>query len=94
MITKSVFVSTWLVVAACHKCPPPVVPAPPPPVTVIAPRPHCVLPILPDPIPQLGVPDAQRDGYFVPRQSWALLGGYIEGVREWIAVATECLERD
>jgi len=82
-----------LALAACRTCPKCPVAAPPPPVTIIAPRPRCVLPILPDPIKSVGVPDAQRDGYFVPRQSWALLGGYVAGVREWIAAAAECLER-
>ena len=82
-----------LVSTACRSCPQCPKPAPPAPVTVIAPRPHCILPILPEPIPGLGVPDPQRDGYFVPRQSWALLGGYVQGVREWIAAAAECLAR-
>ncbi len=80
----------WL--ASCgSKCPkpPPVIP-PPPVVTVVRPPP-CTLPELPNPLPQLGVPDAQRDGYFVPRQSWALLGGYMVGMRAWIVAAHGCL---
>lgn len=75
---------------ACPKCP---IAAPPPPVTVVAPRAPCILPEIPAPLKSVGVPDADRDGYFVPRQSWAELGGYQAGVRLWIAAAAECLER-
>lgn len=72
----------------CPKCPLPIAP---PPVVVVKSPPPCTLPALPDPLPQLGVPDPQRDGYFVPRQSWALLGGYQQGVRDWIVAAAGCL---
>lgn len=78
--------------ASCTpKCPKPPPCVPPPPVVVVKPPPPCTLPELPQPLPQLGVPDAQRDGYFVPRQRWALLGGYVAGLREWIVAANGCL---
>lgn len=89
---KLVAVFVALTIAACRtpcpKCPLPVTP---PPVVVVQHPPPCNLPALPDPIPQLGIPDAPRDGYFVPRQSWALLGGYVAGVRAWIVAASGCL---
>lgn len=74
------------------KCPKPPPCIPPPPVVTVVKPPPCTLPELPQPIEGLGVPDAQRDGYFVPRQRWAELGGYVAGVREWIVAATACLE--
>lgn len=78
--------------AACsHTCPKPPPCVPPPPVVVVKAPPPCTLPALPDPIVGLGVPDAQRDGYFVPRQRWAELGGYMVGMREWIVAASACL---
>lgn len=80
----------WL--SACGpKCPKPPPCVPPPPVVVVKAPPPCTLPALPDPIVGLGVPDPQRDGYFVPRQRWAELGGYVAGVREWIVAASGCL---
>lgn len=82
-----------LILASCGpKCPKPPPCVPPPPVVTVVKPPPCVLPDLPDPIVGLGVPDAQRDGYFVPRQRWAELGGYVQGVREWIVAASACLE--
>lgn len=97
------FAARWLLVftvaiaivlfAACsHTCPKPPPCVPPPPVVVVKTPPPCTLPELPAPIQGLGVPDAQRDGYFVPRQRWAELGGYVAGVREWIISASACLE--
>lgn len=81
-----------LATACTPKCPKPPPCVPPPPVVVVKPRPPCHLPALPEPIEGLGVPDATRDGYFVPRQRWAELGGYVAGVREWILSASACLE--
>lgn len=72
----------------CPTCPKPITPVP---VVIVKAPPPCALPELPAPIQGLGVPDPQRDGYFVPRQSWALLGGYVAGVREWIVAASGCL---
>lgn len=80
-----------LLLTACRTCPTCPKPIAPPPATIIARPPPCTLPELPAPIPGLGIPDPQRDGYFVPRQSWALLGGYVAGVREWITAAAGCL---
>ncbi len=81
-----------LATSCCPKPPKCPTPIPPPPVVVVKPRPPCHLPPLPEPIEGLGVPDAQRDGYFVPRQRWAELGGYQAGVIEWIVAASACLE--
>lgn len=77
--------------ACSHACPKPPPCVPPPPVVTVVRPPPCSLPALPDPLPQLGIPDPQRDGYFVPRQSWALLGGYVAGMRQWIVAAAGCL---
>lgn len=73
------------------KCPPPAKPIPPPPIVTVVKPPPCSLPALPDPLPQLGIPDPPRDGYFVPRQSWAALGGYQSELRAWIVAAHGCL---
>lgn len=88
-------IAAWLILSAlgcahtCPKCPTPIAP---PPVVVVKTPPPCTLPALPDPLPSgFGIPDPPRDGYFVPRQSWALLGGYQEGVRAWIVAAAACL---
>jgi hypothetical protein len=72
----------------CPTCPKPI---PPPPVVVVKSPPPCTLPELPAPLPQIGVPDPQRGGYFVPNASWALLGGYQSGIREWIVAAAKCI---
>lgn len=93
-------VIAWLIIfaafvwmAGCsHGCPKPPPCVPPPPVVVVKSPPPCTLPPLPEPLPPgFGVPDAVRDGYFVPRQSWALLGGYVAGLREWVVAANGCL---
>ena len=81
-----------LILASCGpKCPKPPPCVPPTPVVVIQRPPPCTLPALPEPIEGLGVPDATRDGYFVPRQRWAELGGYVAGVHAWVRAATDCL---
>lgn len=81
-----------LALASCsHTCPKPPPCVPPPPVVTVVKPPPCTLPPLPDPIVGLGVPDPQRDGYFVPRQRWAELGGYVAGVHAWVRAATDCL---
>lgn len=91
-VVIAVILVVWMVVTAAGCCPkPPKCPLPPPPVVVVKSPPPCVLPALPDPLPQIGVPDAPRDGYFVPRQSWALLGGYQAEIRSWIVAAAGCL---
>jgi hypothetical protein len=99
-IAVSDFVIAWFIIFAfaawtlagcgpkCPTCPKPIAP---PPTVIVKTPPPCTLPDLPDPLPQLGVPDAQRDGYFVPRQSWAMLGGYQASVRAWIVAAAGCL---
>lgn len=88
-------IAAWLILSAlgcAHTCPKCIAPPPPPPVVVVKTPPPCTLPALPDPLPPgFGVPDATRDGYFVPRQSWALLGGYQSEIREWIVAANGCL---
>lgn len=81
----------WMLAGCCPKPPACPAPLPPPPVVTVVRPPPCSLPPLPDPLPQLGIPDAPRDGYFVPRQSWALLGGYQAGMRAWIVAAAGCL---
>ena len=81
----------WLPLGCSRSCPKPPIAVPPPPVIVTVKPPPCTLPELPAPIQGLGVPDAQRDGYFVPRQRWAELGGYVAGVHEWVKAASNCL---
>jgi hypothetical protein len=91
----TVILAVWMLVTFAGCCPkPPACPKsiPPPPVVIVKTPPPCTLPALPDPLPPgFGVPDAQRDGYFVPRQSWALLGGYVSGLIEWVRAADGCL---
>jgi hypothetical protein len=93
-LAVTLLIAAWLILTAVGCCPkPPKCPVAiaPPPVVIVKTPPPCSLPQLPDPIPGLGIPDPQRDGYFVPRQSWAALGGYVAGMREWIVAASGCL---
>ena len=83
--------AAWLLVGCSKKCAPCAKPIPPAPIVTVVKPPPCALPDLPDPLPAIGVPDAQRDGYFVPRQSWAALGGYQSQLIAWVRAAHGCL---
>lgn len=92
IITCAVAIAIVLLAGCSRACPKPPPCVPPPPVVTVVKPPPCKLPALPEPIVGLGVSDAQRDGYFVPRQRWAELGGYMVGMREWIQAASACLQ--
>lgn len=77
--------------AACTpKCPKCAVPTASPPVVTVVRPPPCSLPSLPEPIKDLGTPDAPRGGYFVSNANWALLAGHEAAIRAWIVAAAGC----
>ena len=92
----------WLVILlplllACRKpCPAcatlPVRPVSEPVVTVVAPRPPCVLPELPQPIPFVGFPSPDGSQIYVSVTDMRALAVYLAGMRAWITGASVCLQ--
>jgi hypothetical protein len=79
----------WSALSACHKCPPPVIPAP---VVEVAKPPECDLPDLPGPIhPAIGYPDP--NGIYLTRTDFADLASYVMALRDWVLAAQPCLTR-
>ena len=78
-----------LFLASCgHKCPPPVQP---PPTIQLSKSPDCRLPELPGPIkPVIGWPTP--DTVMVSKSDMVEILEYVAAMRDWIQVASACLE--
>ena len=92
----AVIVILLVVTSCCAKpkpCPTlPVRPLSDPVVTIIAPRPPCGLPELPQPIPFVGFPSPDGTQIYVSKTDMAGLAIYLSQIREWITSASACLQ--
>lgn len=85
-----------LVASCCAKpkpCPTlPVRPVSEPVVTVVAERPPCALPELPQPIPFVGFPSPDGTQIYVSTSDVKALAIYLASLRGWVQAASACLQ--
>ena len=93
---RTAIVVLLLVASCCAKpkpCPTlPVRPVSDPVVTVVAERPPCALPELPQPIPFVGFPSPDGTQVYVSTTDMRSLAVYLASLRGWIASAAGCLQ--